>query len=484
MTNPATATWQSELIEIFGRDGVILDPAEAIVYEYDYGLDRATPQAVVFPTSATQVSALARLAARHGLPIVPRGAGTGISGGAIPWSGGIVVSLTRMNRVLAIDPDNGVALVEPGVLNLELSAALAPHGYFYAPDPSSQRASTIGGNIAENAGGPHCLAYGVTVNHVLGLEVVLPDGEILQTGGLAPDRPGYDITALMCGSEGTLGIVTKALVRILRLPADTRTLLAIFPAIDAASSAVSATIGRGIVPTALELMDAMTIRAVQAMTDCGYPPDAGAVLLVEMEGAPEVIAEEAAEVADICRAEGATEVRVADDPAARAALWYGRKSAAGAFGRIKPNYYLHDGVVPRTKLPQVLREVMAAAERHGLPVANVFHAGDGNLHPAILFDVREPGILPRVLALGEEILQACIAAGGTLSGEHGIGLEKRSYMPLLFSPADIDAMKRLKAAFDPEGRFNPGKMLPPEPDEAPHAPQPPRPNRLGPAVEF
>ncbi|HYU18029.1 MAG TPA: FAD-linked oxidase C-terminal domain-containing protein [Chloroflexota bacterium] len=448
------------LIELLGEDAVLHQPEDVIVYEYDYGLDRAVPQAVVFPRSAAEVVAVVKLARELDLPVVPRGAGTGISGGAIAVQGGIVIALARMKRILDIDLANRAAVVEPGVVNLNISKAVEPYGLFFAPDPSSQKACTIGGNVANNAGGPHCLALGTTTNHVLGLEIVTAEGEIVALGGVAPERPGYDLTGFVVGSEGTVGIVTKVFVKLLPKPAAVKTLLAIFDSVDQASASVSGIIGRGIIPSALELMDQLALRAVEAAFHAGYPPDAGAVLLVEVDGLAESVAEQSAAVEHVCRDNGARDVRLAKTDEARARLWAARKGAASAMGRIAPNYYLHDTVIARTRLPEVLARVVEIGERHRLPIANLFHAGDGNLHPMILFDIREQGILERVMEAGREILQTSVEAGGTISGEHGIGVEKNRFMPWIFSQADLDVMARARDAFDPSRRCNPGKVFP------------------------
>jgi glycolate oxidase len=443
-----------------GRDGVLWRPEEVIAFEYDGTIEKAQPQAVAFPTTAQQVAEVVRIALDAELPVVPRGAGTGLSGGAVAALGGVVVALTRMKRILEIDPVDRLAVVEPGVVNLELSKAAAPHGLYYAPDPSSQRVCTLGGNVAENAGGPHCLAYGVTTNHVLGLEVVLPDGDIVWLGGRARETPGYDLRGLFVGSEGTLGIATKIIVRLLPNPEATRTLLAIFDEVDQASEAVSAIIGRGIVPSALEMMDREIIRAVEPALHVGYPMDAGAVLLIEVDGLRETVTEQAAAVGEICLEQGAREVREAEEAAERERLWAGRKGSISALGRLAPNYYVLDGVVPRTKLVQVLRQIYETCERHGFPVANVFHAGDGNLHPNLLFDERRPGETARVLEVGAEIMRLCVDAGGSISGEHGVGMEKRSFMEWIFSEADLAAMAKVKAAFGASDLYNPCKILP------------------------
>jgi glycolate oxidase len=443
-----------------GSDAIFEGTEDVIMYEYDYGLDRSMPQLVALPRSTADVQAIVREVQAAGVPIVARGAGTGISGGAVPARGGLVISLARMNRVLEIDAHNRCAVVQPGVVNLDLSKVAEPYGLFFAPDPSSQKASTIGGNVANNAGGPHCLSLGVTVNHVLGLEVVLHDASVLRVGGKATDAPGLDLTGLLVGSEGTLGVVTEATVRLLPLPEAVRTTLALFASIEEASEAVSDLIGRGIVPAALEMMDRLALSAIEAAFHAGYPPEAGAVLLVEVDGLLEQVEAQAATVDTVCRAAGALELRLAATADERARLWAARKGAASAMGRIAPNYYLHDAVVPRTQLPRILARVVEIGKRYDLPIANLFHAGDGNLHPMILFDVREPGILDRVMAAGREILTSCVEAGGTITGEHGVGMEKISFMSLIFSPADLDVMARVRCAVEPTGNFNPAKVLP------------------------
>ncbi|HEY8491690.1 MAG TPA: FAD-linked oxidase C-terminal domain-containing protein [Dehalococcoidia bacterium] len=450
----------SQLQGIVGAAYVVHRPEDLLVYEFDATIERALPDAVVLPADAEQVAAVVRLARQHGLPVVPRGAGTGLSGGAVACEGGIVIGTARMNRILEVDAASRVALVQPGVVNAALSQAVAPYGLYYAPDPSSQKACTLGGNVAENAGGPHCLAYGTTTNHVLGLELVLPDGELVWLGGRGEDRPGYDLRGVVVGSEGTLGIVTAAAVRLLPKPEDVRTLLAIFDHVDGASRAVSAVIAAGVVPAALEMMDRPVMDAVEAAYRLGYPPDAGAVLLVEVDGLREYVAEAAEEVAAICAEHGAREVRVAESAEDRERLWAGRKGAISALGQLAPNYYILDGVVPRTRLPEVLRQVYEIVARHGLRVANVFHAGDGNLHPCILFDEREPDATRRVLDAGGEIMRLCVDAGGSITGEHGVGYEKRDYLPWIFSEEDMDVMRRLRAAFGAGEQFNPGKVFP------------------------
>ena len=450
-----------ELEGVVGPGGVLSEPDELLVYESDgLTLFRALADFVVFPTSAEQVSAIVRIAGREGLPFVARGAGTGLSGGCLPAEGGIVLSLMRMNRVLEVDYDNQIAVVEPGLVNLHLSWAVGPHGFYYAPDPSSQQACTIGGNIANNSGGPHTLKYGVTVNHVLGLEVVMPDGEIVWLGGRTREALGYDLVGVFVGSEGTFGIATKIVVRILRKPAAVKTVLAVFDQIDQASAAVSAIIARGLVPAAMEMIDQLTIQAVEDAFGCGYPRDAAAALLIEIDGLAAGLDIQTEHIVAACRESGAREVRAAADEAERQLLWKGRKSAFGAYGRISPAYMVMDGVIPRTRLPQVLARVNEIVAAHGLRVGNVFHAGDGNLHPNILYDPRVPGEEARVVAAGAAIMKVCAEIGGSISGEHGIGLEKADFMPFIFSEADLAFMQRLKVAFNPTGLCNPGKVFP------------------------
>jgi len=461
MTDARKRSLRRELEAIVGRDGVLSDPEELLVYESDgLTLFRALADFVVFPRSAEDVAAIVRLANREALPFVARGAGTGLSGGCLPSEGGVVISLMRMNRVLEVDYDNQIAVVEPGLVNLHLSWAVGPKGYYYAPDPSSQQACTIGGNIANNSGGPHTLKYGVTTNHVLGLEVVLPDGEIAWLGGRTRDALGYDLAGVFVGSEGTFGVATKIVVRILRKPQAVKTVLAVFDEITQASEAVSAVIARGLVPAAMEMIDQLTIQAVEDAFGCGYPRDAAAALLIEVDGLAAGMESQVERIVAACREAGAREVRAARDEAERQLLWKGRKSAFGAYGRVSPAYMVMDGVIPRTRLPYVLNRVNQIVEAHGLRVGNVFHAGDGNLHPNILYDPRIPGEEARVVAAGAEIMRVCAEVGGSISGEHGIGLEKADFMPFIFSAADLECMRRLKDAFNPGGLCNPGKIFP------------------------
>jgi len=449
------------LVELLGADKVLWQAEDLMVYEYDGAVDTATPDAVVLPSETADVARLARFCAEHGVPIVPRGAGTGLSGGAIPVFGGVVLSFARMARILEIDVPDLRAVVQPGLINLHLSTAVAPYGLYFVPDPSSQKACTIGGNVAENSGGPHTLAYGVTTNHVTGLEVVLSDGTVVRLGGKALEGEGYDLVGAFVGSEGTLGIVTEVTVKLTPLPEDKRTILAAFPTMDQASETVSRIVGAGIVPAAIELMDQLATEAVEAAVGAGYPLDAGGILLLEIDGVRDGLDELRERIEAICREQGATTLRVAANALEREKLWAGRKGAFAAMGRLAPDYYVQDGVIPRTRLPEILRQVRAIGERHGVRIANVFHAGDGNLHPLILFDAsRGEGTFERVKQAGLEILEACVDAGGSLTGEHGVGMEKNCYMPLQFSESDLAALRRLKEAWDPLELANPGKIFP------------------------
>jgi glycolate oxidase len=452
----------AELRRALAPDRVLEQPLELALYARDASVIEGRAGVVCFPGTTEEIRACVRVACRYDRPVVPRGSGTGLAGGAVPVEGldPVVIVTTKMTRILEVDPDERVAWVEPGVLNLDLSRAVAPLGLHFAPDPSSQQSCSIGGNVATNSGGPHCLAYGVTSAHVLAMEVVLPDGSLALLGGLDAEPAGYDLRGAFVGSEGTMGIASRIAVRLTPVPPAVRTLLADFTSVEAAGATVTAIIAAGIVPAALEMMDAEITRAVEAYVHAGFPDDAAAVLLVEVDGLPDGVDAAAARVTEVAIAEGARNVRVAQDEAERALLWKGRKSAFGAIARIAPNYYLHDAVVPRGRLVDVLQQVYAIAARHQLVMMNVFHAGDGNLHPLIVFDRRQPGTMERVLAAGTEIIDACVAAGGVLSGEHGIGLEKRDYMGKVFSADDLDAQARLREAFDPEGTCNPQKVLP------------------------
>jgi len=461
-----TAHVIQNLKAIVGPEHVLTSPEDLFLYEYDASLDRGRPHAVVLPGSAKEVAQVMGLAHHLYIAVTPRGAGTNLSGGSIPARGGIVLVTNRLNQVLEIDLPNRCALVEPGVFNLTLQKALAPHGYLYAPDPASQKVSTLGGNVGENSGGPHCLKYGVTLNHVLGMEVVLPDGEIVWFGGKAPDSPGYDLTGLMVGSEGTLGIVTKILVRIMPQQEGVRTLLALFDDLAPAGRTVSAIIAAGIIPATLEMMDSTVIQAVERATHAGLPQDVAALLIIEVDGLEDELDEQVEEIMEICQREGAREVQAARDQAERDRLWTSRRGAFGSLGQLMPSYLVLDGTVPRARLPEALERVAEVGRRYDLPVGDVFHAGDGNLHPLLLFDPREPGILEKVRAAGQEILEICADLGGTITGEHGIGAEKISAMSLIFGPADLEAMRAVKRAFDPDEVMNPDKILPPAPLEA------------------
>lgn len=451
-----------ELGAIVGREWVVSEAEELTVYECDgmTYLEKALPDLVVLPDSAEQVAEVVRLCNHEELYFLPRGAGTGLSGGALPLRGGVMIGLNRMNRILEIDLPNQRAIVEPGVINLALTQAVQDRGYFFAPDPASQSCSSIGGNVAENAGGPHCLKYGATTIHILGLEVVLASGEIVETGGRSLDYPGYDLTGLFVGSEGTMGIATKVTVRLVRKPEAVKTLLASFRKIDEASEVASEIIGAGIIPSALEMMDRHIIRALEEWLQIGYAEGAGAVLLIELDGPAAEIEAQARGIEQICMRHDVLDLRNARDDQERALLWKGRKGAAAAVGRITHEYYLQDGVVPRTKLPQVLKEIEAIGQRYSFLIANVFHAGDGNLHPLICFDSRREGELQKAIAAGADIMRLCLSVGGSITGEHGVGMEKINFMPLMYSPDDLDAMQKVRAAFDPSSRCNPGKVLP------------------------
>ena len=443
-----------------GPGNVIVEPEQLRVYECD-GLTghRAVPELVVLPGSTEEVQTVVRACHEAGVPFVARGAGTGLSGGATPLAGGVVVSLARMNRILEIDLESQRVVVEPGVANLDVTNAVAVAGFFYAPDPSSQQVCTIGGNVAENSGGAHCLKHGFTVHHVTGLTLVLPDGEVVELGGKALDPEGPDLLGVVVGSEGTLGIVTRVTLRIVRRPESVCTLLAGFESTDMAGAAVSGIVAAGIQPAAIEMMDRLTIEAAELAVAPGYPTGAGAVLIVELDGVTEQVEKDTTEVEAICAAQGAFEVRSAVDDAARALLWRGRKSAFAAMGRVATDYYVQDGVVPRTRLPEVLRTIDELSEAYGLRVGNVFHAGDGNLHPLVLYDA-EQGETERARALAEAILDACLDAGGSLTGEHGVGMDKACSMPRMFSERDLGVFARLRSAFDPDGLCNPGKVIP------------------------
>lgn len=445
---------------IVGERYVLLEPEDTVVYEQDGSIFQVMPEVVVLPDDVEQVAAVVKAATEANVPVVPRGSGTGLAGGAVPAEGGIVLSLARLNRILKIDLENQVAVVEPGVINVEVTRAVAENGYFYAPDPSSQAACSIGGNVANNSGGPHTLAYGVTTNHVLGIEAVLDGGRTVWLGGTVPDSPGYDLCGVFVGSEGTMGIVTKIVVRLMRQRESVRTLIAIFDQMDAATQTVVDITTAGIIPAALEMMDRTTIEAVERGAPVGLPRDAEAVLIVEVEGLSEHTDRSMNLARDICKNNGAREVRLAADEAERQLIWKGRKGAFGAMGALAPNYYVQDGVVPRSKLPEIMRRIAQISKQFNLRIANVFHAGDGNLHPNILFDMRAAGELDRVIEAGAATLRACVELGGSITGEHGVGLEKKAYIGLLFNEADLEAMARVRRAFDPNRRFNPAKLFP------------------------
>jgi glycolate oxidase len=450
-----------EAIEkVVGGRGYLLRPEDLKLYEYDGGVDKAQPDLVVFPQSTEDVAALVRIANQQSLPIVGRGAGTGLSGGAIPRAGGMVISFARMNRILELDLENERAVLQPGVVNLEITQAVENQGYFYAPDPSSQRACTIGGNVAENAGGPHTLAYGVTTNHVLGLETVLANGTTITTGGKSPDLPGYDLTGLLTGSEGTMALTAKVTVRLMRQPEVVKTMLAIYDSVDDCADTVAELTARAITPAAVEMLDGVMLRMVEEDTHAGYPMDAAAVLLIELEGLREAVEEQTGQVEEISQRCRAREVRIARSSEERELLWKGRKNAFGAVGRASPAYYVHDGVVPRSRIAPTLRFIQQISEKYRLIISNIFHAGDGNLHPLILFNHRNPDEIERGRAAGEEILRYCIEQGGSITGEHGVGMEKMELIGEQFPDETLDMIGRLKSLFDPACQLNPGKMLP------------------------
>lgn len=455
------ANLAAELRRVVGARAVVDDAAALMTYEADgCVMDLHAPNLVVLPATTEQVAEVVRLAQRAGVPIVPRGAGTGLAGGATPMQGGVVVATTRMDRVLEVDTRNRRARVQPGVINWELTQYLGPYGYQFVPDPSSQKACTVGGNIANNSGGPHCLKYGTTTDHVLALRVVLPDGSVIWTGDGRADRIGYDLQGVLTGSEGMCGIITEAWVRLTRLPEAQRVVLALFPDIPSASQTVSTVVARGFLPAALEMMDQLAIKAVNGMYRLGLPESAGAALLIELDGVADGLDDLLAEVTGTCHDFGALEVRPAKTAEEQAQVWAARKNAFGAMGRLSPSYYLVDTVVPRTRLPATLARVAEVSREFRLPIANVFHAGDGNLHPLILFDRRDKSQLERALLAATEVLRESINQGGVISGEHGIGVEKRDYMTLLFSTDDLAAMAGLKQCFDPAELFNPGKVFP------------------------
>jgi glycolate oxidase len=449
-----------ELAKIVGKENVLSSETDLMLYGYDASLFRGKPDCIVLPGSTEEVSKIVKFAYKEGIHVVARGSGTNLSGGSIPTTGGIVIHFSMMNRILEIDIENQRAVVEPGLFTLGLKNQLARYGYVYQPDPASEKVSTFGGNFGENSGGPHCLKYGVTTNHILGAELVLYDGSVVQIGGKALDHPGYDLTGVLVGSEGTLGIATKLILRIMPKPEAIKTMLAIYNTLEDAGKTVSAIIADGIVPATLEMLDKLTIKAVEESIHAGFPLDAEAVLLIELDGVKDGMERLAERIMEICKKSNAREVKAAKTEAERTQLWAGRKGAFGAIARLRPNYLVCDGTVPRTKLPEVLTRVMEVGKKYDLAIANVFHAGDGNLHPLILFDERNEEELKKVHLAGSEILKICADAGGTISGEHGIGTEKKKEMLFVFTPQDIGAMKKVKKAFDPDDVYNPGKVLP------------------------
>jgi len=451
----------AQLRRTLGEELVITDQQRLRTYECD-GLAhyKVVPAVVVLAETTQHVATVVRACAANGIPFVARGSGTGLSGGALPHADGVLIVMSKMREVLEVDRDNQRAVVQPGVINLQLTRQVLPLGYYFAPDPSSQQVCSIGGNIAENSGGAHCLKYGFTANHVTGLELVTPSGDIAHIGAKSPDAPGYDLLGALVGSEGTLGIATAVTVRLTRTPEDVRTLLAAFDDTDSAGAAVSAIIGAGVIPAAIEMMDALAIEAAEAAVQCGYPEGAGAVLIVELDGPAAEVAHQFDEVEGYCRANGAFEIRIAADDVERALFWKGRKSAFAAVGRISPDYIVQDGVIPRTSLPQVLRRISEISAEAGVRVANVFHAGDGNLHPLVLFDDSVEGEAERAEEVSGAILDLCITNGGSITGEHGVGSDKAKYMPRMFTDDDLDTMQLLRCAFDPASISNPGKVFP------------------------
>jgi glycolate oxidase len=453
-----------ELKGIVGADAIVVSVEGRMTYECDmHTFYKGAPDVVVLPTRTEQVQAIVQACRREKVPIVPRGSGTGLIGGAMAPQGGVMVGMNRMASILEIDYGNRTATVQPGLINLWLTHAVRERGWFFAPDPSSQMVSSIGGNVSTNAGGPHCLKYGITTNHVLGLELVTGRGDVVRLGGKTVDRPGYDLTGIAVGSEGTFALVTAITVRLTHAPEAVKTVLAAFPSVVDASRVVSAAIAAGMTPAAMEMLDEAIIRAINAGTGAGYPEGAGAVLLIELDGPRAEVEAQGDRAAAFCREHGALSVSVAKDEAERALLWKGRKEAAGAVGRLTASYLLQDAVVPRSKLPQIMREIVAISERYGLLIANVFHAGDGNLHPMICYDDTRPEELEKAKEANEELLRACIALGGSVTGEHGMGLDKAKNLPMQYADADLNFMFRLRAVFDPDRLMNPGKLLPTHP---------------------
>ena len=445
---------------LLGVTNVLEKPEDLILYEYDGSVEKGRPDLVVFPHTTAEVSQIVKTANRYNLPIVGRGAGTGLSGGALARSGGLMIVFARMNKILEIDIPNRRAVVQPGVVNLDITRAVEQNGLYFAPDPSSQKSCTIGGNVAENAGGPHTLAYGVTSNHIAALEIVLPDGEVARIGSVQGDPTGYDLCGLFVGSEGTLALVTEITVKLSRTAEAVKTLLGVFESIDDACEAVVEITARGITPAACEMVDGWTLQVIEDYIHAGFPKDSGAVLLLEVEGLREAVEDQAAAIDDVCRKCRAREVRLAKDNRERELLWKGRKNAFGAMGRLAPSNYVLDGVIPRSKLPAALRRIREIGKQYGFQIGNIFHAGDGNLHPLVLYDPRDQRQLEQAIAAAEDILRMCVELGGTLTGEHGVGMEKNELMPLLFSDADFALMRRVHDAYNPNSSLNPGKVFP------------------------
>jgi glycolate oxidase len=463
MSQLSATTRSSLLVELkalLGVDNVLSERSDLLLYEFDGSVVKGQPEIVVFPRTTEDVSRIVKLAAAFQVPIVGRGAGTGLSGGALARSGGLMIVFARMNKILEIDLEDRRAVVQPGVVNLDITRAVEHADYYYAPDPSSQKSCTIGGNVAENSGGPHTLAYGITTNHVTALELVLPDGEIVRIGSKQGDAPGYDLCGLFVGSEGTLALVTEITLKLSRKAEAVKTLLAIYDSVEDASQTVVDITARGITPAACEMIDGWTLVAIEDYIHAGFPRDSAAILLLEVEGLRESVAEQASAIEDVCRLHKAREVRVAKDDRERDLLWKGRKNAFGAMGRLAPCNYVLDAVIPRSKLPQALRRIQEIGHLHGLGIGNIFHAGDGNLHPLVLYDPRKPRDFETAIAAAEEIVRYCVEIGGALTGEHGVGMEKSELMTLLFSDADFDLMRRIHDAFNPDSSLNPGKIFP------------------------
>jgi len=455
-----TASLLRNLNSLLGPGNVLHQKEDLVLYEYDGSVEKGRPDVVVFPQTSQEVSRIVKLAAEHQVPIVGRGAGTGLSGGALARDGGVMIVFARMNRILEIDLENQRAVVQPGVVNLDITRAVDKAGLYFAPDPSSQKSCTIGGNVAENAGGPHTLAYGVTVNHIAALQLVLPNGEIVCVGSRHGDASGYDLCGLFVGSEGTLALVTEITVKLARKPETVKTLLSIFDAVDDASLTVAEITARGITPAACEMVDGWTLRAIEEYVRAGFPRDSAAVLLLEVEGLREAVETQTDAIVEVCRTHCAREVRVAKDDRERELLWKGRKNAFGALGRVAPSNYVLDGVIPRSKLPQALQHIQEIGKKYGFAIGNIFHAGDGNLHPIVLYDPRDAKAFKNAIAASQEIIRYCVDLGGALTGEHGVGMEKNELMTLMFAEADFDLMKRVHDVFNPDSSLNPGKIFP------------------------